>query len=94
MRLVKLEAITTRAAEKIEQFGDTWEVQGVASRPDPYFFQSKEPHVYLVPHISRSSRNPKENLGENFRPSQTPRNLGAMWIREKNDPSFDIKAAA
>ena len=57
MYLIKLEAITTKAAQKLREYGDIWKVMGSIGRPDPYYFDSIKSYLYVVPNSKSSKMN-------------------------------------
>lgn len=88
MKFVKLEPITAKAAQVIRQYGDIWKVHQKIEKPDLYYFQSRKPHLYISP-MPQTTRNPRENLGENYVPPSTIPSAGSRWILENNDPDFE-----
>jgi hypothetical protein len=90
VRLIRLDPITSSAMAKVSLYGNIFAVMGQTDRPDPYFFQSRKPQIYIVP-VTKSTRNPKVCLGDNYVAPDGPTNLGAMWIQSENDPHFDIE---
>ena len=89
MKFVKLEPITSKAVQVVREHGDIWKVQQRIERPDPYFFQSRKPQLYLTP-LPKPTRNPKEDLGDNYVPPTSYANIGARWVQESGDPDFEL----
>ena len=89
MRFIKLSAVTTKGAAIINQYGDTWKLMQQVDKPDTYFFQSRKPQLYIVP-SPKPSRNPKEDIGDNYKLPVQDASIGARWIQAENDPDFEI----
>lgn len=89
-QFIKLSPITTKAAAAIRQYGEVWRMVAQVEKPDSYFFQTRKPQLYIVP-SPRLTRNPRENLGENYSDPSSPMNIGARWIQSTNDPDFDVE---
>ena len=86
--LIKLDPITSKAVKSINEHGDIWKVIMRVDRPDTYFFQSRKPQLYIIP-VVKSTRNPREEIGDNYTPPTRDINIGARWISAENDPDFD-----
>ena len=89
MKLIKLRALTNKAERLIEQYGETWQCVARVNKPDLFFFRTSTPQFYITP-LPRTTRNPKENLGDNYVPPSKPNGLGGRWIDSENDPDFDL----
>lgn len=88
MKFIKLEAITAKAAQALRDYGNVWEIQGKVENPDTYFFQSRKTFLYITP-IAKSTKNPREDIGDNYKEPSQIINAGARWILESNDPDFE-----
>lgn len=87
---IKLSAITSKGAQAIREYGDIWKIQGKVENPRPDWFQGRKNQLYITP-SPKPSRNPKEDIGDNYvAPAQVP-GLGSRWINEVNDPDFEYE---